>query len=136
MTKQPLTDEQRLILRFERARDEAPMSEPEARALLGEVGVDVDAEFKLLMEHVRDRDETARLEMLANAEVAYRQALSQPRMPARRRSRTENQAAVRSMQARHPRLSAHHHDLTHMSDDDLASLVEQLEELEAGATEE
>lgn len=57
MTKQPSTDEQRLILRFERARDEAPMSEAEAKEFLGEIGVDVDAEFKLLMKNVGAREE-------------------------------------------------------------------------------
>lgn len=136
MTKQPPTDEQRLILRFERARDEAPMSEAEAREFLGELGVDVDAEFKLLMKHIGAQEEADRLQKLADAEADYQRHQVRRRRPSERRSRPENQARIRAQQARHPELSAHHHDLTHMSDDDLASLADQLEELEADAGEE
>jgi acyl-CoA thioesterase len=136
MTKQPPTDEQRLILRFERARDEAPMSEAEAREFLGELGVDVDAEFRLLMKNVTAQEEADRLQELADAEAEYQRHQVRPKGPTHRRSRPENQARIRAQQARHPELSAHHHDLTHMSDDDLASLADQLEELEADAGEE
>lgn len=60
--EQPPTDEQRLILRFVRARDEAPMSEAETRESLGEFGVDVDAEFKILMKSVAAQEESDRLQ--------------------------------------------------------------------------
>ena len=136
MTKKPPTDEQRLISRFGRARDEAPMSEAEAKEFLNELGIDADAEFKLLLENVGAREEVAARQLLADAEAQYRQLQSRAKSTGKRRSRSENQAWIRAQQQRHPELSAHHHDLTHMSDDDLASLVEQLEELEGDAGEE
>ncbi len=135
MTKKQPTDEQRFLLRFEQAREEGPMSEREAREALGEIGVDPDAEFALLMQNIRAQDEAKRVQRLAEAETAYRERQARPRVPAPLRSRSENLAWVQAARHRHPEMSAHHHDLTHMSDDDLASLVEQLEELEADAEE-
>lgn len=136
MIKQPPTDEQRLVLRFERARDEAPLSEAEAREVLGELGIDVDGEFKRMMAGLEEREESARRGRLAEADASYRQLLVAPRKPVRRRTPTENRARCRELQARYPDASTHHHDLTHISDDDLASLVEQLEALEDDAGEE
>lgn len=136
MTKQPPTDAQRLVFRFERARDEAPLSESEARDVLDELGIDVDGEFKRMMAGLQEREETARRQRLADADNSYRQLLAEPRKPGRRRTPTEDRARVRELQARHPEMSAHHHDLTHMSDEDLASLVEHLEALEDDEGEE
>lgn len=136
MTKQPPTDEQRLVLRFERARDEAPLSELEAREVLEELGIDVDGEFKRMMAGLQEREEETRRQRLAEADASYRQLLAAPRKPVRRRTPAENRTRIREIQAHYPDASAHHHDLTHMSDDDLASLVEQLEALEDDAGEE
>lgn len=136
MTKQPPTDEQRLVLRFERARDEAPLSEAEAREALGEMGIDVDGEFKRMLAGLHEREEAARRQRLVEAEASHRRFVAEPRKPTRHRTPAENRARVRELQARYPDASAHHHDLTHMSDDDLASLVGELEALEDDAEEE
>lgn len=136
MTKQPPTDEQRLVHRFERAQDEAPLSESEAREVLGGLGIDVDGEFKRMMAALEEREEAARRQQLADADAGYRQLLAEPRKPVRRRTPTENRVRYRELQARYPDASAHHHDLTHVSDGDLASLVEQLEALEDDAEKE
>lgn len=131
MTKKTPTDEQRLLGRLDRARDEASLSESEALAMLKEDGVDVEAEFKLLLTGLRERQEADRKQRLAAAENAYRATEPRKQSDAPRRTRDENVARVRELQQKHPELTAHHYDLKQMSEDDLQSLVEQLNELEA-----
>ncbi len=145
MVKKSPTDEQRLLGRLDRGRDEAPLSEDEAKAMLTEDGVDVEAEFKLFAEKLVERQEAERKSRLdqqeaerksrfAAAERAYHESASRNRVSSPR-SRAENLALVRSHQERHPELTAHHHQLRHMSDDDLQSLVDQLNELEGDEAE-
>lgn len=135
MTRKPPTDEQRFVLRFERARDESPVSESEAREMLGDLGIDVDQEFKQMMAGLQFREDAARRQRLADADASYQQLLNEPRKPVRRRTIAENRVRLQELQSRYPDASAHHHDLTYMSEDDLASLVEQLEALEDDAGE-
>lgn len=123
-----------MLARLERARDDASLSETEAREMLEEDGIDVDAEFKLLLEGIATRHETERRKHLTDAEHAYRLLDSSTR-PAPTRNRIENMARIGAHQRRHPELTANFHDLTHMSDHDLQTLVEELDEL-AGDGEE
>jgi hypothetical protein len=130
VAKKSPTDEQRMLARLDRARDDASLSEAEAREILKAEGVDVDAEFKLLLEGLGDRHEVERKKRLADFESAYR-ALEPRTRTTVRHSRNDNMGRIRAHQQRHPELTAHFRDLTYMSDDDLQSLVDQLDELEA-----
>jgi hypothetical protein len=113
------------------------LSETEARELLKEDGVDVDAEYKLLLEGLATRNETERKQLLADADNAYRALDSgTAKKTTTTRSRNDNLARVRGHQQRHPQLTASFRDLTHMSDDDLQSLVDELDELTGDGEEE
>lgn len=46
------TDARRLVLRFERARDEDPISESDARGFIGDLGIDADAEFMRMLDSI------------------------------------------------------------------------------------
>lgn len=146
MDKKSPTPEQRLLGRLDRASDEAQLSEADAKALLKEDGVDIEAEKKLFATQLAERQrverkkreelqEAERKSRLAAAENAYRESVGRQRAVGPRRTREENMAIVRALQQRHTELTAHHHDLRHMSDDDLQSLVDQLNELEGADTE-
>lgn len=146
MTKKSPTYEQRLLGRLDRARDEAPLSEAEAIALLKEEGVDFKAEFDHFAKRLIERQQAERKSRLALQEAerksrlsvvenAYRNSVAWIRESTPRRSRQENMTFVRAHQQRHPELTVHHRDLQSMSDDDLQSLVDQLNELEGDETE-
>ncbi len=136
MPKPPLSHEQRLVLRFEEATDESPLSEKEARELLAADGVDVDAEFAILVTDVKQRAEDARRAEMHGAAADWQQFRDRRKPTLRARSREENLARVQVLRTKRPELTVQHRDLTHVSDDDLASLVEQLEELAADDREE
>lgn len=146
MTKKSPSEEQRLLGRLDRGRDDAQLTEADATAQLKEDGVDVEAEFKLFAKRLIERQqverksrneqqEAERKNRIAAAEQAYREVLARPRQSSPRRSREENMARVRALQSQHPELTAHHFDLKAMSEDDLQSLVDQLNELEGDETE-
>jgi hypothetical protein len=124
-----------MLARFERARDDVSLSEAEAREMLKEDGVDVDAEFKLLLEGVTRRHQTERKQELVDAENAYR-ALDACGRTTTTRSRNDNLARIRGHQERNPELTASFRELTHMSDDDLQTLADELDELTGNGEEE
>jgi hypothetical protein len=128
VSKKSPTNEQRMLARLERARDEANLSEAEAREVLREDGVDVEVEFKLLLDGISARHEAERKQRLSDAENAYR-AINSGTTATTRRNRNENLARIRAYQVRHPELNASFRDLTHMSDDDLQSLGDEIDEL-------
>lgn len=136
MSKKTPTKEQRTLARLDRARDDASLSEAEARELLKEDGVDVDAEYKLLLEGLATRNETERKQQLADAENAYRALGSGSAKTTTTRSRNDNLTRIRGHQQRHPELTASFRDLTHMSDGDLQTLVDELDELTGDGEEE
>lgn len=129
MTKKAPTKGQRTLARLDRGRDEASLSEAEAREMLKEEGVDVETEYKLLLESLATRSEAERKQRLIDAENAYRALDFSSTKATARRSRSDNLNRIRVHQQLHPQLTASFRDLSHMSDADLQSLVDEVDEL-------
>ncbi len=127
----PKADES-VVERFERLDDEVPLSEMEAKAILDEAGIDPHASLKKLFSKLDQIAAQEREQRFAKAEIAHRKelgALARREAANDRKGRPELLAQVHLYRQQHPTLSAQFRNFESMNDDDLRSLLAEVEEL-------
>jgi len=127
MTK-PKTDRP-FAERFEKIDDQVPMTKEEAKAILAEAGVDPTAGKKRLFAELEAIEADERQKRFARAEVSYQRDVSHISTGQADRARPEMLAQLDMYRASNPGLSTHFRDFKGANDEELRSLLAEIEEL-------
>lgn len=117
------------LARLDRVSDEIPVTDAEAEMLLQEAGVDAPGALRRLLSRIENFDTQQKQERFARADAERRAALAQSSTPSRQRSRGELLARLDELKAHSDQPQAYFRSLESVPDEDLESLVSQLEEL-------
>jgi len=115
--------------RFESVDDSVPLSLEEAKAILADAGVDPAAGMKRLLAEMDNIDAAARQQRFAKAEVARQRELSRLEKGFEGLGRAELLQQLDIFRTNHPELRANFRSFQGSSDDELRSLLAELEEL-------
>ena len=132
MTKKTTSQPGRSLLdRFDRLDEQVPVDDQEADQIIADLGIDVDASLHRLM--VRVNEAEAQLRQEEYAEVASKRQVALTKLQQSRppRTRAALLARIAELQSGPSRPQAFYKNLESVPDDDLASLVAELEELSA-----
>lgn len=136
MKKPGTKPESDLVSRFERLDDEVPITDEEAKTILADAGLDPSESLKRLFSKLDAAAAEERHERFAKAEVARSRDLQRLRTSEATASRPELLAQLSLWRTQHPSLSAQFRNFESMSDDELHSLLVEIEELLRRAEEE
>lgn len=120
------------VARLESLFDQVPLEDAEVESILAEEGIDPAAVTARALSLVAEETERLRVERLRFADAERRSAVSQleSRLAARiKRSRDELLARFAELRLSQPQAAAMFRDFKSASDEDLASLVAELETL-------
>jgi hypothetical protein len=136
MTKPGFEEDWAFIERFERLTDETPLSDEEARAVLAEAGIIPETALEELLARIEEAEAQGRRERFAAAEVKRRETLKRLEAPRSKLSRPELMAQLSTLRGKHPELIAHFRNFEAAPDEDLQSLLAEIEELLASGKDE
>lgn len=136
MSKKPSPDnsDAEFASRLEALLDEVPLEAREVDEILRSAGIDAKSATERIMARVREVHERERLERFARAEVERRAALEklESKRGRARRSRAELLAQLSRIRERYPQTAAMYRDFESTTDDDLESLLDDLEVITGG----
>lgn len=126
------------LARLERVSDEIPVTEAEAEILLQDSGIDASKGLARLLGRVEAFDAQYKKTHYAQIDAARRAALARvpTQTPARQQSRVELLTRLKALRTNAEQPQAYFRSLESMPDDDLASLIAQLEELSSRGRKE
>jgi hypothetical protein len=129
MTKPTPTGPRSFAERFESVDDAVPLSVEEAKAILADAGIDPAEGMKRLFAEMDSIDAAARQKRFANAEVSRQRELSRLEKGFEGLGRAELLQQLDIFRTSHPELRANFRSFQGASDDELRSLLAELQEL-------
>ncbi len=135
MTKPGSKDDWSFIERFERLDDEVPITDEEAKGVLAEAGIDPVASMKRLFESIDADEAEERRARFAKAEVARQQELTRLEHRHANLSGPELRQQLDIYRTGYPELRANFRNFEGANDDELRSLLAEIEELIRRASE-
>jgi hypothetical protein len=129
MIKPGSKDDRSLIERFEKLDDEVPISDDEAKAILAESGIDPKASLARLFQSIDAVEAKERQQRFARAEIGRDEELSRLEQRYAHLSGPQLRQQLTLLQSRHPELRANFRNFERANDDELRSLLVEIEEL-------
>jgi len=120
--------------RLEGLFDEVPLEAREVEEIMQDAGIDANAASGRILALVREVSERERLDRFARADLERRVALEklESKRGHSRRSRAEMIAQLSRIRERYPQAVAMYRDFQYAADDDLESLLDDLEVITGG----
>lgn len=137
MTKPRARDTRSFAERFEQVDSQVPMTDEEAKEILTKAGLDPSASLKRLLDDLDGLEAAERHQRFARAEVARQRELGRLGKGFEHLGHQELLEQLGAYQLKYPELRANFRGLQEAhSDDELRSLLAEIEELVRRASEE
>jgi cell fate (sporulation/competence/biofilm development) regulator YlbF (YheA/YmcA/DUF963 family) len=128
----PKSTDAEIAARLETLLDEVPLESREIEEVLRQAGIDPKAATDRIMaraRHVQERERTQRFAQAEAARVAALERIKSMRADRPQRSRAEVLARIFEIRAQYPQAAAMYRDFQAAPDQDLESLLDDLEEM-------